>query len=157
VILGIDHVGLAVRDAAAARSQFSRLVARPGTDVQELGDHAVRVCFVPDRGGPGRADERSGGADSRQEAALELLEPTDGGSSLARFLERRGEGLHHVCFAVDDIGAELARLTREGFRPIDARPRRGHGGLVAFLHPQSAHGVLVELLQRDAPPGTSDA
>lgn len=157
MILGIDHVGLAVRDVAAARSQFSRLVAQPATDVLQLGEHAVKVCFVPDRTGSDQVGGQPGEVYWPGGAALELLQPTGEGTSLARFLDRRGEGLHHVCFEVDDIVAELARLTQLGFTPIDGEPRRGHGGLVAFLHPQSAHGVLVELLQRDSKLGAADA
>jgi len=71
------------------------------------------------------------------------------GTAVDRFLARSGEGLHHVCYAVDDLRGEMTRLAAEGFELIDPEPRRGHGGWVAFLHPRSAHGVLVELLQRD--------
>jgi methylmalonyl-CoA/ethylmalonyl-CoA epimerase len=142
VIIGLDHVGVAVRSPGAA-ADFSRLIGQPASESSALPANAVRVCFVP------------------QDAPnLELLAPlTDseertghaGANSgpIDRFLTRRGEGLHHVCFAVDDIRAELARLAEQGFVLIDQVPRPGHGGLVAFIHPSSAHGVLVELLQRE--------
>ena len=133
MILGIDHVGIAVREAAGAADTFVRLTGQAATEVQTLPEQAVRVCFVP--------------ADAA--VRLELLEPAAEGGPIDRFIGRRGEGLHHVCFAVDDVRAEMTRLSQEGFQLIDREPRRGHGGLVAFLHPSSAHGVLIELLQRD--------
>ena len=134
MILGIDHVGIAVRSEDAAR-EFETLLGTGATPPETVLAQRVRVCFVP----PAAPN-------------LELLTPDgehqDGGGPVARFLERRGEGLHHVCFAVDDLAAELHRLSAAGFELIDAAPREGHGGLVAFVHPRSAHGVLVELLQR---------
>ena len=134
MILGIDHVGIAVTSAADAGAGFSTLTGTPATAVEPFESLHVRLCFVPTAG-----------------AQLELLEPLDGQSAVARFLERRGEGLHHVCFAVDDIRAEAARLAAAGYQLLDAAPRPGHGGMVVFLHPRSASGVLVELLQRDHP------
>ncbi|MGH2352251.1 MAG: VOC family protein [Chloroflexota bacterium] len=147
MILGIDHVGLAVAATGAAADTFTRLTGGPAGAVEALPEQGVRVCFVPGHW-PATADPFSA-------TRLELLEPTDPTTPVGRFLARRGEGMHHICFAVDDILAELARLERDGFELIDRTPRRGHGGLVAFLHPRSAHGVLVELVQRDprgAPP-----
>lgn len=180
MILGIDHVGVAVRSAAGAGETFTRLTGRPAGDVENVSGQAVRVCFVPGLASPEAAGPAAGegGAaapspaarplggqpDSAREASgrgghnvpfgaagarLELVEPGDDDSPVGRFLTRRGEGLHHVCFAVDDIGAEIARLGAAGFELIDATPRRGHGGLVVFLHPRGTHGVLIELLQRD--------
>ena len=82
-------------------------------------------------------------------SALELLEATSGDSPIARYLERRGPGLHHITLRVDDIAATLERLKAHGVRLIDEHPRPGaHGSLVAFIHPASAHGVLVELKQK---------
>ena len=173
MILGIDHVGIAVRDAAGAAATFERLWGRPATAVEHLAEQAVRVCFVPDwasaEANPAAAPLQDNPVDARTArsandggqraigmARLELLEPTGDGTPVGRFLARRGEGLHHVCFAVDDLALELARLEAAGFEPIDRAPRRGHGGLVAFLHPKSAHGVLIELLQRDAGPTIDD-
>ena len=133
MIIGIDHVGLAVGDASAASGVFAGLAGHAAGGVEAMDEQLVRVCFLP-----------------IGDVALEILEPMDAESPVARFLTRRGEGLHHVCFAVDDIYAEMRRLAGAGFQLIDGAPRRGHGGLVAFVHPRSAHGVLVELLQRDA-------
>ena len=128
----IDHVGIAVRDPTAATT-FSRLLATNPTAPSDRPTDSVRVCFLPP-----------------EPPNLELLTPLGAASDgpVERFLERRGEGFHHVCFAVDDLAAELQRLTAAGFEPIDAAPREGHAGLVAFLHPRTTHGVLVELLQR---------
>jgi methylmalonyl-CoA/ethylmalonyl-CoA epimerase len=139
MIIGIDHVGIAVRDGEAAAAGFARLTGWGAGSLEAVAAQHVRVCFIPDlpAAAPG--------------ARLELLQPDAAESAVGRFLERRGEGLHHVCFAVQDIDAELARLTGEGFELIDAVPRRGHGGLVAFVHPRAANGVLIELLQRDPP------
>lgn len=81
---------------------------------------------------------------------IELVEPTTSDSGVARFLEKKGETIHHICFLVEDLQSELDRLKKEGVRLIDERPRNGEGGsLVAFLHPQSSGGVLIELKQKD--------
>jgi methylmalonyl-CoA/ethylmalonyl-CoA epimerase len=133
VILGIDHVGIAVRDAGEAAGTFSRLTGDPGTPVEALPEQGVRLCFVP----------------AHALVRFELLEPAAEGSAIDRFVARRGEGMHHVCLVVDDLRAEMARLAADGFQLIDREPRQGHGGQVAFLHPHSALGVLIELLQRD--------
>jgi methylmalonyl-CoA epimerase len=83
------------------------------------------------------------------QAALELLEPTSDDSPIARFVNKRGAGLHHITLRVADLAATLARLKSHGVRLVDEVPRSGaHGALVAFIHPASAHGVLVELTQR---------
>ena len=131
MILGIDHVGIAVRDDGAAET-FAHLLGDAVPGFEAVGAQVVRVCFLP-----------------AEPPNVELLTPTAEGA-ISRFLERRGEGLHHVCFAVDDIAAELRRIEDAGFELIDRAPRDGHGGLVAFVHPRSAHGVLIELLQRRA-------
>lgn len=134
-VLGIDHVGIAVSGddpaSATAAQTFSRLLGVPATEPETLAAQGVQVCFIP-----------------LESPNLELLTPADQSGAVARFLERRGEGLHHVCFAVDDIALELRRLEAAGFELIDRSPRDGHGGLVAFVHPRSAHGVLIELLER---------
>lgn len=140
MILGIDHVGIAVRDVAEATGDFADLLAHAPTLIEEVGGQAVRVAFVP-AAWAGHAGAR-----------VELLSPLDTASgAIARFLEKRGEGLHHVCFLTDDIEGEIARLSSR-YSMVDGVPRRGHGGRVAFLHPRGAHGVLVELIERDERP-----
>jgi LAO/AO transport system kinase len=129
VDVGIDHLGIAVRSLDAAVRAYEAL----GFTVEQVTDVAtekVRAAFLP-----------------IGDAHLELLEPTDPGSVIARFLEKRS-GLHHVCVRVADIEAELARLKAAGVALIDEVPRPGAGGCrVAFVHPRSAEGVLLELKQ----------
>ncbi len=141
MILGIDHIGVAVRDLDRAEQTFERLLDRRPSGAEAFVAQQVRVCFVPDW----------------EAARLELLEPAGEAGPVARFLARRDEGLHHICLAVDDLQAEATRLEQAGFVLIDRTPRRGHGGWVVFVHPQSAHGVLIELLQRDGDGATSSA
>jgi methylmalonyl-CoA/ethylmalonyl-CoA epimerase len=86
------------------------------------------------------------------ESNIELVEPTDPDTGVARFLESRGEGFHHVCLEVDDVAAELNRLAADGVELIDKAPRRGAEGPVAFIHPRSCHGVLVELIEAPGGP-----
>lgn len=126
----IHHVGIAVRDltAAVARYRIFGLPAEPPEDVPSAG---VRVCFLP--AGP---------------SSIELVVPLGPDSPVARFLDKYGEGLHHVAFATEDIAEELARLEKEGFELVDRAPRPGaHGRTVAFVHPRTTHGVLLELVQ----------
>lgn len=133
----IDHLGIAVKDLAAARATFEALLGSPPLGEETVASEKVRVAFF-----------RTG------ESAFELLEPTSPDSAVAKFLEKRGEGIHHVCLAVDDIDREVARLRAAGFQFVGDAPRPGAGGArVAFVHPKSAGGILVELSQR--PPGAS--
>jgi methylmalonyl-CoA/ethylmalonyl-CoA epimerase len=130
VILGIDHLGIAVRSIAEGRAFYEAL----GLDVEgieEVPSEQVRVAMIPC------------GA-----TRIELLEPTSAESPIARFLERRGPGLHHVCLASDDLAADDARLRGGGFGLLRPQPTRGAGGAwVQFVHPRSAGGVLIELSQ----------
>lgn len=129
--LKIDHLGIAVPSLAEAIRAYRTL----GFEVAETHDvpsEQVRTAFLP-----------------IGESRLELLEPTDPSSTIARFLERRA-GLHHVCVLVDDLEQALAELKSRGVRLIDETPRSGAGGSrVAFVHPKSAGGVLIEL--KEAP------
>jgi methylmalonyl-CoA epimerase len=86
------------------------------------------------------------------ESKVELVQPTDDTTGVARFLESKGEGFHHVCFEVDDLAQELTRLGIDGVELIDMAPRKGAEGPVAFLHPRSCHGVLVELIEKPGGP-----
>jgi methylmalonyl-CoA epimerase len=126
----LDHVGIAVADIRAA-TEFYRALGLDVESSEEVGTQQVRAHFI----GAG-------------EATLELLEATADTSPIARYLGKRGPGLHHITLRVDDIAAALAQLKARGVRLIDEQPRRGaEGALVAFIHPASAHGVLVELKQ----------
>lgn len=136
----LDHIGIAVSDLREALAFYRDALGLEVAPPEEVGSQRVRAHFIGTGG-----------------AALELLEATAADSPIARFVDRRGPGLHHITLRVDDIGAALARLKDRGVRLIDEQPRRGaHGSLVAFIHPSSAHGVLVELKQEGtgAPPAS---
>lgn len=128
-VLKIDHLGIAVPKADDAASTFEALGFRVEAS-HDVPTEKVRTVFMP-----------------VGESHLELLEPTDASSVIAKFLEKRS-GLHHICVLVDDIEAALAELKARGVRLIDETPRVGAGGCrVAFVHPKSAAGVLLELKQ----------
>jgi len=125
----LDHVGIAVADIAEAVAFYRDALGLPVDAPEDVASQRVRAHFIP-----------AGGA------ALELLEATAPDSPIAKYLAKRGAGLHHITLRVDDIAASLARLKASGVRLIDEVARPGaHGSLVAFVHPASAHGVLVEL------------
>lgn len=127
----LDHIGIAVSDAAAATAWYQSALGLAVAHTEEVASQQVRAHFLP-----------------TGTAMLELLESTAPGSPIGRFLDRRGPGLHHVALAVDDIHAALAELRQAGVRLIDETPRPGaEGALVAFVHPSAAQGVLVELKQ----------
>jgi methylmalonyl-CoA epimerase len=124
----IDHVAVAVSSLSDAVPMFERLSGATGSPVEELPAQGVNVAFVGD---------------------VELLEPRGPESTVARFLERRGPGLHHIAYRVPEITEALESAKAEGFRLIDPEPRPGAGGhLVAFLHPASTGGILIEFVQR---------
>ena len=123
----IDHIAVAVPSLRDAVPLYERLSGKVGSPVEELPAQGVNVVFVGE---------------------VELLEPRGPDTTVGRFIERRGGGLHHIAYRVPDIVAELARLADDGYRLIDESPRPGAGGhQVAFLHPSSTGGVLVELVQ----------
>ena len=127
VIKRIDHLGIAVPSLAEARAAFEALGLRVEAE-HDVPSEKVKTAFLP-----------------VGESYLELLEPTDPASVIAKFLEKRG-GLHHVCLEVEDIDAALTELKARGVRLIDETPRVGAGGCrVAFIHPKAAAGVLLEL------------
>ncbi len=125
------HIGMIVRDLVAAAETYRMLGFRPGHE-ETVSAQGVRVVLVPTQ---------------EPDQFIELFTPLSAGR-LADFLVKRGEGMHHVAFAVDDLAAALGQLRANGVRLVDATPRAGaHGWLVAFLHPASAHGALIELVQ----------
>ena len=131
VKLPLDHVAIAVPSIAAVLPLFESLSGGSGSPLETVAEQRVNVAFVGT--GAGR---------------LELLEPSTPESTVQKFLDRRGAGLHHIAYRVPDIRAALSRLAAQGFRLIDSEPRPGAGGhLVAFLHPQSTSGVLIELVE----------
>lgn len=127
----IDHVGIAVSDLAASLAFFRDALGLHLEAPAEVSSQRVRAHFL-----------------QAGEAAVELVEPTADDSPIAKFVAKRGPGIHHVALRVDDIVAALAELKASGVRLIDETPRPGaHDSLVAFIHPSSTHGVLVELKQ----------
>jgi methylmalonyl-CoA/ethylmalonyl-CoA epimerase len=127
----LDHIGIAVADLDAALDFYRDALGLEVEAPEDVPSQHVRAHFIP-----------------AGESALELLEATDDSSPIAKYVARRGPGLHHITLRVDDIAGALARLKARGVRLIDEAPRPGaHGSLVAFIHPASAHGVLVELKQ----------
>ena len=127
----LDHIGIAVKDLSAALAFYRDALGLEVEPAEEVASQAVRAHFVP-----------------VGESKLELLEATAPDSPIAKYIEKRGPGIHHITLRVDDIHAALAELRARGARLVDNEPRRGaEGALVAFIHPSSAHGVLVELKQ----------
>src|SRR5437016_2413649 len=123
----LDHIGIAVRSIDAAR--IYEALGLTIDHIETVETQGVRTAFL-----------------SVGDANLELLEPTDPDSAVAKFIEKRGEGIHHICLRVDDIEEHLARLKEKGFRLINEAPVPGaHGCRVAFLHPAAGNGVLIEL------------
>jgi len=130
----VSHIGIAVKDLQASMDLFSRLFGKQPDHMEEVPDQKVKTAMF-----------------TVGSSSIELTQGTDVASPVTRFLEKRGEGVHHVSFVVDDIEQELARLKGAGFRLIDERPRVGADGfLVAFLHPHSTNGVLIEICQKIA-------
>ncbi len=135
----LDHVGIAVRTLDAAIPAFEAALGVAASPPEVVEDQMVRVVFL-----------RTG------VSGIELLESTSGEGPIGRFLAARGEGIHHLSFLVDDLEAALARCRSEGLRLIDEFPRPGAAGKrIAFLHPKSTHGVLIELSE-EAHPRSSD-
>jgi methylmalonyl-CoA epimerase len=131
----VHHVAVVVRDLESALVFYRDTLGLPVELVLPIESDRVRIAFLP-----------------VGESKLELVEPTDDTTGVARFLASRGEGFHHVCLEIPDLAAELDRLAGDGIELIDTAPRRGAEGPVAFIHPRSAHGVLVELIEAPGGP-----
>ena len=130
----LDHIGIAVKDLGEALAFYRDALGLEVEAPEDVASQHVRAHFI-----------RVG------ESSLELLEATAPQSAIARYLEKRGPGIHHITLRVDDIVAALERLKAKGVRLVDESPRPGaEGALVAFIHPSAAHGVLVELKQAPA-------
>lgn len=132
----IDHVAIIVRNIEQALVFYRDTLGITPSEIKDVPTEEVRIAFLP-MGGPGGSE-------------LELIEPTTSNSSLARFLEKRGEGLHHICLEVADIDAALAEMQEKGVPVLDERPRIAAEGRAIFLHPRGTNGVLLELLERDS-------
>ena len=127
----IEHIGIAVNDLGASNLLFEKLFGTPPYKQEEVISEGVKTSFFMN--GPNK---------------IELLEATNPESPIAKFIEKKGEGIHHIAFDVDDIIAEMARLKKEGFVVLNETPKKGADNkLVAFIHPKGTNGVLIELCQ----------
>jgi methylmalonyl-CoA epimerase len=128
----VHHIGIAVKDIDKSLKVYQDLLGLELEGQHEVPDQNVRTAFFP-----------------VGETHLELIQPTEGNAGVSKFLEKRGEGVHHICFEVDDIETALQGLKERGSRLIDEVPREIEGGRkkMAFLHPKSTGGVLIELYQ----------
>ena len=127
----IEHIGIAVKDLKAANNLYSKLLNTAPYKMEEVDSENVNTSFF-----------------QIGESKIELLEGTSPDSPISKFIDKKGEGVHHIAFEVDDIEEEIARLTKEGFQMIHEKPKDGADNkLIAFLHPKSSNGVLIELCQ----------
>jgi methylmalonyl-CoA/ethylmalonyl-CoA epimerase len=127
----IEHIGIAVKDLEASNLLFEKIVGQPPYKEEEVASEGVKTSFFMN--GPNK---------------IELLEATNPESPIAKFLEKKGEGIHHIAFDVENIVVEIDRLKKEGFIVLNEVPKKGADNkLVAFLHPKTTNGVLIELCQ----------
>jgi methylmalonyl-CoA epimerase len=128
----IDHIGIVVKDIEAALRVYRDALGLELVKTESVPEQKVKVAFLP-----------------AGESEIELVQPTSEDSGVARYLARRGEGIHHICLEVDDIEATLARVVAQGMELIDETPRTGSGGQkLAFVRPRSACGVLIEFYEK---------
>jgi len=131
MIKAISHLGVAVKDLEEAREYYRSVFGKESSEPMVGGGGTVRASLV-----------------ELENSTVELLEPIGNEGAIAKFLEKRGEGIHHVCYEVDDINAEIEALKAKGMESL-GKPMPGAEGLSAFLHPKGTHGVLVELVQKE--------
>jgi methylmalonyl-CoA/ethylmalonyl-CoA epimerase len=128
----IDHLGIAVRSIKDSLAFYRDALGLELSGTETIEDQGVHIALL-----------------TVGESRIELLEPVSEGTAVSRFISRRGEGLHHICYEVEELASKLEELRSRGERLLDGYPRRGaEGKLVAFLHPASANGVLVELVEK---------
>ena len=130
----IDHIAIIVRNIEQALVFYRDTLGIIPGEIKEVPTEQVRIAFLP-MGGPDGSE-------------IELIEPTSTDSSLTKFLEKRGEGLHHICLEVDDIDTALVELQEKGTPVLDKQPRIAAEGRAIFIHPRAANGVLLELVER---------
>ena len=127
----IEHIGIAVKNLEDSNELFEKLLGVPHYKIEDVLSEGVKTSFF--KSGPNK---------------IELLEATNEDSPIAKYIDKKGEGIHHIAFEVDDIIAEIERLKNEGFKVLNEAPMKGADNkLVAFVHPKTANGVLVELCQ----------
>jgi methylmalonyl-CoA/ethylmalonyl-CoA epimerase len=137
MIKKVDHIGIAVKSLENTLPFYTEVLQLPLLGIEEVHSQKVRVAFL-----------------QAGETKLELLEPMSEDSTIAMFIEKRGEGIHHVALGVESIEQRIAQMKEKGITMIDQVPRPGAGGAdIAFMHPRSAHGVLVELCEKKGKKG----
>lgn len=132
MMMRIDHIGIAVKDLDTALSFYRDALGLHLEGIHTVPDQGVEVAMLP-----------------AGESAIELIRPLQEDSGLRKWMDKRGEGIHHICLQVDDLQAALARLSAAGYQLIDTTPRKGVEGEIAFVHPKSTRGVLLELIQKE--------
>ena len=129
----IDHLGIAVKSIDEALKFYQQMLGLPLAGTEIVADQGVEVAMLP-----------------IGESRIELLQPTGDDTPIGKFLAKRGSAIHHICLEVDDLVAQLAQMQAQGAQLIDEQPRRGAGGhLIAFVHPKTTGGVLIELVQKE--------
>ncbi|BDD01623.1 methylmalonyl-CoA epimerase [Persicobacter psychrovividus] len=127
----IEHIGIAVKDLETSKKYYEEVLGLKCYAVEEVAEQKVKTAFF-----------------MVGETKIELLESTDPAGPIGKFVEKKGEGVHHLAFAVNDLEGQLAEAKEKGVRLVDETPRKGAEGLdIAFLHPKSTHGVLTELCE----------
>jgi methylmalonyl-CoA/ethylmalonyl-CoA epimerase len=130
-MLKVEHIGIAVKDIEESNKLFGKLFNKQPYKLEEVVSEAVKTSFF-----------------QMGESKIELLEATNENSPIAKFIDKKGEGIHHIAYEVEDIRAEMKRLASEGFTLLNSEPKPGADNkLVCFLHPKSTNGVLIELCQ----------
>lgn len=130
-MLKVEHIGIAVKNLNDSNALFTKLFGRPNYKIEEVASEGVNTSFF-----------------QMGDTKIELLEATNDNSSIAKFVEKKGEGIHHIAYEVENIEDEMQRLADEGFTILNEKPKKGADNkLVCFLHPKSTNGVLVELCQ----------
>ena len=128
----INHVCIAVKDINDTVRFYRNVFGVADAEIVDIEDQAVRATLI-----------RVGGSQ------LEFIEPTDPNGGVAKFIDRRGEGVHHICFEVEDLASTLQRLDEQGVAVVDREPREGLSGTIGFIHPKATRGVLIELVDQD--------
>lgn len=132
MIKRINHIGIAVKGLGLSSDLFSKIFEQPHPHIENVPEQNANIAFFP-----------------VGESSIELIESAAGNSSISKFIDKRGEGVHHICLEVDDIKKEIDRLKNLGFQFVDDQPSKGGDGfLVVFLHPKSTNGVLIELAEK---------
>ena len=127
----VDHIGIAVKDLQETLNVYKKILGNVEAEIEDVPTERVKVAVIP-----------------VGETRIELLQAMNEESTIAKFINERGEGVHHIAVAVEDIKANIARLSAEGLRVLYPEPRQGaHGKLITFVHPKSTKGVLLELCQ----------